>query len=225
MPLTAHSAVTRRLLVAPGAEASQLPGAVAPLVPSPTVVSAVLRAFGGARDDWPARTVVYLGTRAPFPPLAAHHEGFPVRTAPSPERALWLAHRELQDKTADLALVAGFDDPDPGSLTVHAVRRAAEAVADGATVLALLGPGASGDLPPLPDERTERLPGPRLLLWSGRDEAEETRVRAGLRSPSGGPSAGAPGVTPAGRRLDQADGRDHPGALAALHELQHQELR
>ncbi|MFB7939670.1 acyltransferase domain-containing protein [Streptomyces sp. NPDC056049] len=200
MPLTAHSAVTRRLLVAPGAEASQLPGAVAPLVPSPTVVSAVLRAFGGARDDWPARTVVYLGTRAPFPPLAAHHEGFPVRTAPSPERALWLAHRELQDKTADLALVAGFDDPDPGSLTVHAVRRAAEAVADGATVLALLGPGASGDLPPQPDERTERLPGPRLLLWSGRDEAEETRVRAGLRSLAGGPSAGAPGVTPAGRR-------------------------
>ncbi|MDX6361929.1 MAG: [acyl-carrier-protein] S-malonyltransferase, partial [Streptomyces sp.] len=189
MPLTAKSAVIRRLVVSPGPAGHD----TAPVQASAAGISAVLRAFGRSPEDLPVRTVVYVGANAPSPALAPEHEGFAVRTASSPGRALRLAHRELLDGTADFALVAGFGELDAGSITVYAVKRAAEAVADGDPVIGTLdlgtttGPGAPADpdtTPPLAAlDHGHRLTEPahhRLLLWSGRDEGDEERVRGEL---------------------------------------------
>src|SRR4029079_18722528 len=107
MPLTADRAVNRRLMVRPGPAGEDR----APVPASAAAVSAVLRAFGRSPRDLPVRTVVYVGAHAADPGLAPRHEGFVVRTASAPGRALRLAHQELQDGTADFALVAGFDEP------------------------------------------------------------------------------------------------------------------
>ncbi|MEU5538117.1 acyltransferase domain-containing protein [Streptomyces sp. NPDC020362] len=183
MPLTASSAVIRRLLVRPGPPSPDRPPAVA----SAPAVSAVLRAFGRSPQQLPARTVVYIGANAPDPSLAPEHEGFSVRTASAPGRALRLADQELQDGTADFALVAGFAEPDPETITVYAVKRAAEAVADGDTVIGTLDLDDTTDLdriPPLrPLSHGRRVTDPshhRLLLWSGRDARDEERVRGEL---------------------------------------------
>lgn len=182
MPLTADSAVIRRLMVRPGPAGEDR----APVPASAAAVSAVLRAFGRAPRDLPVRTVVYVGAHAPDPGLAPRHEGFVVRTASAPGRALRLAHQELQDGTADFALVAGFDEPEPGTITVYAVKRAAEAVADGDTVIGIvdLTPveiGTSLPLKALKHGHRATDPGRhRLLLWSGRDERDEQRVRGEL---------------------------------------------
>ncbi|MFI9255730.1 acyltransferase domain-containing protein [Streptomyces sp. NPDC053069] len=183
MPLTADSAVIRRLMVRPGPAGEDR----APVPASAAAVSAVLRAFGRSPRDLPVRTVVYVGAHAPDPALAPEHEGFAVRTASAPGRALRLAHQELHDGTADFALVAGFDEPEAGTITVHAVKRAAEAVADGDTVLGILDPatpadpGTAPELMPLTHGHRATDPGRhRLLLWSGRDEQDEQRVRGEL---------------------------------------------
>lgn len=181
MPLTADSAVIRRLMVRPGPAGEDR----APVPASAAAVSAVLRAFGRSPRDLPVRTVVYVGAHAPDPGLAPEHEGFAVRTASAPGRALRLAHQELHDGTADFALVAGFDEPEPGTITVYAVKRAAEAVADGDAVLGILdltaGPDTAPELTALSHGRRDTDPGRhRLLLWSGRDEQDEQRVRGEL---------------------------------------------
>ncbi|MFF7354191.1 MULTISPECIES: acyltransferase domain-containing protein [Streptomyces] len=182
MPLTADSAVIRRLMVRPGPAGEDR----APVPASAAAVSAVLRAFGRSPRDLPVRTVVYVGAHAPDPALAPEHEGFAVRTASAPGRALRLAHQELHDGTADFALVAGFDEPEAGTITVYAVKRAAEAVADGDAVLGVLGlatadPDAAPELTPLIHGHRATDPGRhRLLLWSGRDEQDEQRVRGEL---------------------------------------------
>ncbi|MCX5249977.1 acyltransferase domain-containing protein [Streptomyces sp. NBC_00201] len=183
MPLTADSAVIRRLMVCPGPAGEDR----APVPASAAAVSAVLRAFGRAPRDLPVRTVVYVGAHAPDPGLAPEHEGFAVRTASAPGRALRLAHEELHSGIADFALVAGFDEPEPGTIAVYALRRAAEAVADGDTVIGVLdlaGPADPDASPPLKALRHgHRATDPahhRLLLWSGRDERDEQRVRGEL---------------------------------------------
>ncbi|MFI5807638.1 acyltransferase domain-containing protein [Streptomyces sp. NPDC051561] len=195
MSLTVHSAVTRRLVVSPG------PAPQITLRATPAALSAVLRAFGRAPADLPVRTVVYIGDTplpadplpgTPLPaPLPAEHEGFVVRSTPSPGHALRLAHHELQDRTADFALVAAFGEPAAGTITVYALRRAAEAIADADPVLGLLDladpAGKTADptaVPPLrPVDHGARTTSPdrhRLLLWSGRDAKDEARVRGEL---------------------------------------------
>jgi [acyl-carrier-protein] S-malonyltransferase len=181
MPLTADSAVIRRLMVRPGPAGEDR----APVPASAAAVSAVLRAFGRSPRDLPVRTVVYVGAHAPDPGLAPEHEGFAVRTASAPGRALRLAHQELHDGTADFALVAGFGEPEAGTITVYALKRAAEAVADGDTVLGILDltadPDAAPELKALIHGHRVTDPGRhRLLLWSGRDERDEQRVRGEL---------------------------------------------
>ncbi|WP_231626680.1 acyltransferase domain-containing protein [Streptomyces apocyni] len=189
MSLTAYSAVIRRLVVSPGSGASGR----APVAASAAAVSAVLRAFGRAPEQLPTRTVVYVGATAPDPALAPEHEGCEVRTASSPGRALRLAHQELQDGTADFALVAGFGEPDPDTITVYAVKRAAEAIADNDTVLGTIDPTAIADpdiTPPLRalhyGRRDTNPSHHRLLLWSGQDLQDEKRVRGELMPLLGG---------------------------------------
>ncbi|MFP8944229.1 acyltransferase domain-containing protein [Streptomyces fenghuangensis] len=195
MPLTEHTAVVRRLTVSTrGAPAGEA-GRGEPVTATAAAVSAVLRAFGRSPKDLPARTAVFVGA-ARTAGLGPEHEGFPVHTASSPGRALRRAHRELLAKNVDLALVAGFGEPRAEAVTVHAVRRAAEAVADGESVLGVLdlpgqapgAPDASGTADDAPVVRPLRYGGRgtdpggvRLLLWSGRDEADEARVRGELR--------------------------------------------
>ncbi|MGW1196796.1 acyltransferase domain-containing protein [Streptomyces sp. NPDC002536] len=182
MSLTAQTAVVRRLVVGAGSA----PG---PAPVTSAAVSAVLRAFGRAPGQLPARTVVCIGAAAgPCTGLDPVHEGVTVRTAASPARALRLAHRELQDKTADFALVAGFGEPDGGSVTVHALVRAAEAVAAGDPVLGVLDLGTGDDadaepvVRPLRHGREAADPdSPRLVLWSGPHTPGEARVRSELR--------------------------------------------
>ncbi|MFE7128038.1 acyltransferase domain-containing protein [Streptomyces sp. NPDC057617] len=196
MSLTAHSAVVHRLVVAAPDPAAPDPAAPnSPPSALSTAVSAVLDAFGRSGRMLPVRTVVHVGAPAGDQSLPAGHESLPVRTAPTEGRALRLAHRELLDGTADLALVVGFGSPGPGKITVYAVKRAAEAVADGDAVhgvLHLTDADASTntgsddhDTPPaihpLCHGRDTADPGRhRLLLWSGRDEEDEARVRAEL---------------------------------------------
>ncbi|WP_329171042.1 acyltransferase domain-containing protein [Streptomyces decoyicus] len=153
----------------------------------PTAVTAVLHAFGGRTRELPPRTVVFIGSTAALTGLPASHEGIPVRTAPSPAHALHLAHHELQAKTADLALVAGFQEPLGRAVTVQTLRRAAEAVAADDSVLGVLdfeGCAGPADEPILrPSRHSRRLTdpaAPRLLLWSGGNAAEEQRVRREL---------------------------------------------
>lgn len=189
MPLTSQSAVVRRLIVRPGPATR----ATAPVVASATAVSAVLRAFGRSPEDLPARTVVLIGATDAEPGLPAEHEGFAVRTVRTPGLALRRAHHELHDGTADLALVAGFGEPDAMTITVYAVKRAAEAVADADSVLGVLdvdAPHAPDTAPPLrPLAQNPRGTDPdrhRLILWSGRDSADEIRVRGELLPMLGG---------------------------------------
>jgi malonyl CoA-acyl carrier protein transacylase len=180
MSLTSHSAVVRRLIVSPGSAPQQHSRVVA----SAAGVSAVLRAFGRPPEDLPARTVVVVGA-APESALPAEHEGFAVRTVTGPDHVLRRAHHELHDNTADLALVAEFGAPDPQTITVYAVKRAAEAVADGDHVIGILDLSAPDDAaPPLrPLRQNPRGTDPdrhRLILWSGRDADDEARVRGEL---------------------------------------------
>ncbi|MFJ2741727.1 acyltransferase domain-containing protein [Streptomyces sp. NPDC087440] len=204
MSLTQHSAVTRRLVVSPGPATPQgpptrspAPASATPASGTPAAVSAVLRAFGRSPADLPTRTLVYLG--GPAAPVPCPHEGFEVRTAETPAAALRHAHHDLHDRTADLALVAAFGEPEPDAITVYAVCRAAEAVADASPVigvldlpaLSALSDAAPGDgTPPLrPLRYGGRRTSPdahRLLLWSGRDAADEARVRAELLPLLGG---------------------------------------
>ncbi|MFD9443874.1 acyltransferase domain-containing protein [Streptomyces sp. NPDC060006] len=184
MSLTSSSAVVRRLVVSPG----HAPPGTEPerLAATPAALSAVLRAFGRPLDRLPARTVVYIG--GPADQLPALHEGFTIRTEPTAGRALRRASHELHDGTTDLAIVAGFAEPDPATITVHAVRRAAEAVADCERIVGLLdlSTGTADELPPVrPFFHGHRETGPerhRLLLWSGRDDQDESRVRGELLS-------------------------------------------
>ncbi|MEU8710118.1 acyltransferase domain-containing protein [Streptomyces sp. NPDC048565] len=195
MSLTNRSAVVRRLIVSPGSAPQQHARA------SAAGVSAVLRAFGRPPEDLPARTVVLLGAAVLEPGIRPEHEGFTVRTASTPGRALRQAHRELHEGTADLALVAGFGEPDPQTITVYAVKRAAEAVAEGDAVLgvlditgppadALADPSDEDTAPPLrPLHQTPRGTDPdrhRLILWSGRNAEDEERVRGELLPMLGG---------------------------------------
>ncbi|MGW4230503.1 acyltransferase domain-containing protein [Streptomyces sp. NPDC004980] len=180
MSLTQRSAVVRRLIVSPGSAPQHR---TAPVVASAAAVSAVLRAFGRPPEDLPARTVVLLGADT-LDGIGPEHEGFTVRTADTPGRALRQAHRELHEGTADLALVAGFGEPDPQTITVYAVKRAAEAVADGDAVLGVLDvttPAGEDTTPPLrPLTGTPRGTDPdrhRLVCWSGRNADDEMRVR------------------------------------------------
>ncbi|MFF2509076.1 acyltransferase domain-containing protein [Streptomyces sp. NPDC058067] len=180
MSLTSHSAVVRRLIVSPG----PAPREQTPVVASATAVSAVLRAFGRSPEDLPARTVVLIGATAVDPGLGAEHEGFTVRTAATPAIALRRAHHELHEGTADLALVAGFGEPDAHTITVYAVKRAAEAVADSDAVLGVLDVTSPVGMPPLrPVPQNPRGTDPdrhRLILWSGKNAVDEVRVRGEL---------------------------------------------
>lgn len=183
MSLTSHSAVVRRLIVSPG----PAPQEQAPVVASAAAVSAVLRAFGRSPEDLPARTVVLIGSAEVDPGLRTEHEGFGVVTTATPGLALRRAHHELHVGTADLALVAGFGEPDAHTITVYAVKRAAEAVADGDAVLGLLdvtapqGPEATPALRPLHQNPRGTDPDRhRLILWSGRNADDEARVRGEL---------------------------------------------
>lgn len=183
MSLTAHSAVIRRLVVSPGPATVERE----PVVASTAGISAVLRAFGRPPEQLPVRTIVYIGGTAPEPGLPTEHEGFNVRSADSPGRALSLAHQELQDGTADFALVAGFGEPHHDTITVYAVRRAAEAVADDDRIVGVLdftgttGPDATPPLRPLRyGGRSTDPDAHRLLMWSGKDEKDEVRVRGEL---------------------------------------------
>ena len=182
MTLTSLSAVVRRLIVSPGPAREQRTRSVV----SAAGVSAVLRAFGRSPEALPVRTVVYLGGPATDPPPGPRHEGFTVRTVLTPGRALRLAHRELHAGTADFALVAGFGEPEQDTITVYAVKRAAEAVADSDPILGVLDvTGTDEDAPPplRPLRHGHRATDPdrhRLLLWSGRDTDDETRVRGEL---------------------------------------------
>ncbi|MFI2643378.1 acyltransferase domain-containing protein [Streptomyces sp. NPDC018610] len=190
MSLTEHSAVIRRLVVSPGAATQHRPPAAATpagVPATPAAVSAVLRAFGQPPAALPARTVVHIASATPDPALGTEHEGFTVRTTASSGRALRRAHEELRAGAADFALVAGFDGPGPDTITVYAVKRAAEAVADGDGVVGVLDLDDTVDVdtvPPLrPLRHGHRDTDPqrhRLLLWSGRDGADETRVRGEL---------------------------------------------
>ncbi|MFP3991469.1 acyltransferase domain-containing protein [Streptomyces sp. E11-3] len=189
MSLTAYSAVIRRLVVSPGSGAQDRE----PVRASAAAVSAVLRAFGRAPEQLPTRTVVYVGATAPDPALAPSHEGCEVRTASSPGRALRLAHQELQDRTADFALVAGFGEPEPDTITVYAIKRAAEAIADNDTVLGTVDPNAVADpdvTPPLRalhyGRRDTNPSHHRLLLWSGQNPQDERRIRGELMPLLGG---------------------------------------
>lgn len=180
MSLTQRSAVVRRLIVSPGSAPQHR---TAPVVASAAAVSAVLRAFGRPPEDLPARTVVLLGADT-LDGIGPEHEGFTVRIADTPGRALRQAHRELHEGTADLALVAGFGEPDPQTITVYAVRRAAEAVADGDAVLGILDvttPAGEDTTPPLrPLTGNPRGTDPdrhRLVCWSGQNADDEMRVR------------------------------------------------
>ncbi|MBB1244131.1 acyltransferase domain-containing protein [Streptomyces durbertensis] len=109
-------------------------------------------------------------------------------------------------------MVAAFGEPAEGAITVYAVRRAAEAVADAENVLGLLGvdhPDGSDPFAPValrPLRYGRRDPEPhtdRLLLWSGDSPEEEERVRGELAAllDSAGPGAFAslPSVWPCGR--------------------------
>ncbi|GHH51192.1 acyltransferase domain-containing protein [Streptomyces candidus] len=183
MSLTSSSAVVRRLVVSPGAAPSHSRPTV-----TPAAVSAVLRAFGRPLDQLPVRTVVYVGGAAhpAADPLPPEHEGFTVRCEPTPARALRRAARELRDHTTDFAVVAGFGEPDPQAITVQALKRTAEAVADSDRVIGVLdlSTGTEDDLPPVrPLRHGHRVTGAerhRLLLWSGKDAADESRVRGEL---------------------------------------------
>lgn len=177
MSLTSRSAVVRRLIVSPGSAPPQ----TSRIVASAAGVSAVLRAFGRPPEDLPARTVVVIGA-VPESGIPAEHEGFAVRTVAGPDHVLRRAHHELHDGTADLALVAEFGEPDLQTITVYAVKRAAEAVADGDSVLGILDMSGPADVaPPLrPLPQNPRGTDPdrhRLILWSGRDADDEVRVR------------------------------------------------
>ncbi|MEU2154406.1 acyltransferase domain-containing protein [Streptomyces sp. NPDC019396] len=181
MSLTSYSAVVRRLVVSPGT--AQPPRGR--IVASAAGVSAVLRAFGKPPEELPVRTIVYVGAADPDPALGTRHEGFTVRTVSTPGRALRLADRELRDGVADFAMVAGFGELDPHTITVYAVKRAAEAIAEGDRVLGVLDVSGGGDeMPALrPLHHGRRATDPehhRLLLWSGQDTADESRVRSEL---------------------------------------------
>ncbi|MFG2428197.1 acyltransferase domain-containing protein [Streptomyces sp. NPDC048590] len=183
MSITSQSAVVRRLIVSPGSA----PRNPSRITASAAGVSAVLRAFGRAPEDLPARTVVLVGAATVDAGLRPEHEGFTVGTEPTPARALRRAHRELHLGTADLVLVAGFGEPDPQTITVYAVKRAAEAVAEGDAVLGVLDVTAPADedtSPPLrPLPQPPRATDPdrhRLVLWSGRNSEDEQRVRGEL---------------------------------------------
>lgn len=183
MSLTSQSAVVRRLIVRPG----PAPRGTAPVTASAAAVSAVLRAFGRCPEDLPARTVVVVGAAVTDPALGAEHEGFTVRTTTAPGAALRRAHHELHEGAADLVLVAGFGEPDAQTITVYAVKRAAEAVADADSVLGVLDVRAPRDadtappLRPLPPEPRGSDPDRhRLLLWSGRTAEDEAQVRGEL---------------------------------------------
>ncbi|WP_377270053.1 hypothetical protein [Peterkaempfera sp. SMS 1(5)a] len=188
MSLTAHTAVTRRLTVEAGSGRLRRTAAD---VPGP-----LLEALGHHRTDrLPARTVLYVGGFEPSEAPPPDHRGLPVRTLATPGQALRLAHLELQAKTTDLALLATLDNPITGTVTVQVLRRAAEAVAEGPVVGALdltgLGPWPSSPLDPEHSVvlRPLRHGGPvgdpdrhRLLVWSGRDEADERQVRHELHT-------------------------------------------
>ncbi|WP_241518876.1 acyltransferase domain-containing protein [Streptomyces sp. CB03238] len=183
MSLTAHSTVIRRLVVSPGPATVERE----PVVASAAGISAVLRAFGRPPAQLPVRTVVYIGGTAPEPGLPTEHEGFTVRTAGSPGRALSLAHQELHDGTADFALVAGFGEPHPDTITVYAIRRAAEAVADDDHIVGVLDFTGTTDPDATPPVRPLRYGGRhtdpdthRLVMWSGKGEQDEARVRGEL---------------------------------------------
>lgn len=183
MSLTSHSAVVRRLIVSPGSPPERHQRVVA----SAAGVSAALRAFGRSPEDLPARTVVLIGAASIESGFPTEHEGFAVRTATGLGAALRGAHHELHGGAADLVLVAGFGEPEPQTITVYAVKRAAEAVADGDSVLGVLDMADHRDEntpPPLrPMAQTPRGTDPdrhRLLLWSGRDTDDEVRVRGEL---------------------------------------------
>jgi acyl transferase domain-containing protein len=179
---------------------------------SATAVSAVLRAFGRSPEDLPARTVVVVGAAVVEPGLGAEHEGFAVRTVAAPGAALRRAHHELHGGGADLVLVAGFGEPDAQTITVYAVKRAAEAVADADSVLGVLdvtevadarsasGADTTPPLRPLPPEPRGYDPDRhRLVLWSGRTAEDEARVRGELLA-----------------ALDHMDRRAYPALPAAL---------
>ncbi|MFD5425535.1 acyltransferase domain-containing protein [Streptomyces sp. NPDC127084] len=182
MSLTSYSAVVRRLVISPGS--AQPPRAR--IVASAAGVSAVLRAFGKPPEELPVRTIVYVGALDPDPGLGTEHEGFTVRTVSTPGRALRLADRELRDGIADFAMVAGFGELDPHTITVYAVKRAAEAIAEADRVLGVLDAsgGTDDEIPALrPLRHGRRATDPehhRLLLWSGQDAADESRVRSEL---------------------------------------------
>ncbi|GAA2413898.1 hypothetical protein GCM10010420_49340 [Streptomyces glaucosporus] len=219
MPLTEHTAVVRRLVVGTGGAPDGEAGPAAPVTATGAAVSAVLRAFGHAPERLPARTAVFVGAARTAADLGPEHEGFSVRTASSPNRALRLAHRELLAKNVDFALVAGFGEPRAETVTVHALRRAAEAVASGDTVVGVLDESGTEDEPPV--VRPLRYGGPnpepggvRLLLWSGRDEADEARVRGGLRSMLDAFPAEAFPTVPAAVPCGQAAGPVRAAAVA-----------
>ncbi|MFJ9469752.1 acyltransferase domain-containing protein [Streptomyces caniferus] len=186
----------------------------------PTAVTAVLHAFGARPAELPPRTVVFIGSTAPLTALPAVHEGIPVRTAPSPAHALHLAHHELQAKSADLALVAGFQEPLGRTVTVQTLRRAAEAVAADDSVLGVLdfdGCAGPADEPILrPSRHSRRLTdpaAPRLLLWSGGNAAEEQRVRRELAPLLDGLFPEAFPALPATMPCGQAPGPVRAGAV------------
>ncbi|MFI6152966.1 acyltransferase domain-containing protein [Kitasatospora sp. NPDC051170] len=181
MSLTARTAVTRRLTVEAGG---------APLTrTSADVAGPLLDALGGLPVRRPARTVLYIGGfPAPSHQVPDHFLDLPVRTAATPGEATRLAHEDLQAKRTDRALLATLDDPATGTLTAQVLRRAAEALADGDTVVGLLE-FAPGDrftveapvLRPLRHGGHRPDPGtPRLVIWSGLDTGDETRVRGEL---------------------------------------------
>ncbi len=167
MLLTAQTALIRHLTVA----AAQAPSAA----PAGGVPERVLRALGADPERLPPRTRLYLAGPA------GRHRGIPVHGT-EPDAVLARAHRDLLDRHTDLALVATGTDP----LTVQVLRRAAEAVADGDPVLGVLSdaPGGADGTPvlePLHHGFPARHPdAQRLLLWSGRDEADAAQARAEL---------------------------------------------
>ncbi|MFJ9694875.1 acyltransferase domain-containing protein [Kitasatospora sp. NPDC101183] len=180
MSLTARTAVTRRLTV--GAGTGPLHRTAAD-VPGP-----LLDALGHRRpENLPARTTLYVGGfPAPRQPVK-DHRAMPVRIAATPAEVLLLAHEDLQAERADLAMVATLDQPTAGGVTVQVLRRAAEAVAEGDTILGLLEFADLRDDQPVlrPLRHGHTVPdteGHRLLIWSGRDEPDESRVRGELRA-------------------------------------------
>ncbi|MEW1748382.1 acyltransferase domain-containing protein [Streptomyces angustmyceticus] len=197
-----------------------VPDAPAARALPPSAVTAVLHAFGGRSRELPPRTVVFIGSTAPLTALPAAYEGIPVRTAPSPAHALHLAHHELQAQRADLALVAGFQEPLGRAVTVQTLRRAAEAVAADDSVLGVLdfdGCAGPADEPVLrPSRHSRRLTdpaAPRLLLWSGGNAAEEQRVRRELAPLLDGLFPEAFPALPATMPCGQAPGPVRAGAV------------